>query len=252
MKKIIFKLMLSGIILVMASSCAVKNDEEYQEEKFIIGNTLDDGRVIHFTFDVPYNDDGLSLALSNKEITVDEFIKSLEHIDTLKDGGSKLYKYSALNKDFGSDNFYVIECNSLDNIKDIFVAKNRKSLDGKCSVKINDLDGVSMKIKEGTLTNTSATVIITDTSNRENIYGSSYRIDKNINGKWVKLDIIFSGNYAWNSIGYTVDENKRLEFNINWKILYGKLESGKYRIVKDTSEAGEGTTHYITAEFEIK
>ena len=37
---------------------------------------------------------------------------------------------------------------------------------------------------------------------------------------------------------------------INWEWLYGKLVNGKYRVVKDTSEPGEGTRHYLTVEFD--
>ena len=149
------------------------------------------------------------------------------------------------------NDFYVMNCNSLDGIKDIFVAKHKENLMDKCSYKYNDLEGVSMSIKEGTLTNKGVTVIITDTSNRDNIYGTPYRIDKYIDGGYKKLDTIIE-DYAWTMQGYSVDENKTLEFKVNWENLYGKLKKGKYRIVKDTSYAGEGTEHYITAEFEIK
>lgn len=252
MKDGLLKLLLCGFVLVMGSSCAIKNEEDYSEEKFMIGNTLDDGRVIHFAFDVPYGENGLSSALSDKDITIEEFIDKLDYISTLRDGGSNIYKYNRINKEFGTENFYVIECNSLDNIKDIYVAKYKKNLEDKCTIKIDDLDGVSMTIKDGTLTKTGVTVIIHDTSDRENIYGDEYRIDKKINNEWEELEIVFEGNYAWNSIGYTVGADNILEFDINWKTLYGKLDKGEYRIVKDTLEAGEGTSHYITVEFVIE
>lgn len=252
MKNKISRILIFIILLLIFTGC---NNTKNKQEKFLIGNTLDDGRIIHFTFDIPYKGDSLSLAFSNKEISIDEFISKLEYIDTLKDGGSRLYKYDKNTKlvnDFGNDNFYVIVCNSIDNIKDIYVAKYKESLNDKCSIKIDDLDGVSMTIKEGTLTKESATIIITDTSNRKNIYGTPYRIDKLENGFWKELEVVIKGNYGWNSIGYYVDKNNKLELDINWKWLYGTLESGKYRIVKDTSEQGEGTTHYITAEFVIE
>ena len=225
---------------------------ENKEEKFMIGTTLDDGRLIHFTFDVPYNSDSLNQALTSKKISLNEFIHQLNYQGMLNDGGSKLYKYNKNQNTFGNEDFYVMVCNSIDNINDIYIAKKIESLNDKCHLKINDLPGVKMTIKKGTLTKTSATVIITDTSNRENIYGTPYRIDKLENNIWKPLDIIYEGNYAWTSIGYTVGDDHKLEFNINWKKLYGELKKGKYRIVKDTSIAGEGTTHYITTEFSIQ
>ena len=86
----------------------------------------------------------------------------------------------------------------------------------------------------------------------KNIYGEEYRIDKKENDVWVTLDTVTNEDVVWNSIGYSVGDDYTLEFSIDWKDVYGVLESGKYRIVKSTSEAGEGTTHYITSEFVIK
>ena len=242
MKKVL-EILICGFLIIGLAGCGDTEEEQFEEEN---------GRVIHFAYDVPYNDDSLSLALSNKEISIDDFISKLDYVASLKDGGSSIYKYNKSKKTFGGTNFYVVVCNSLDNIDDIYVAKYRENLNGMCSFKIDDLDGVSMSIKDGTLTNVGATVVITDTSNRENIYGDEYRIDKKEDGKWEMLPIIFEGNYAWNDIGYSAGEDNKLELDINWEWLYGKLESGEYRIVKDTSEAGEGTTHYITAEFVIE
>ena len=258
MKNKIINLCLCGIIILNITGCTIKNSEQNNEqsdkELFLIGNTLDDGRIISFTFDVPYfknnNESYISEALINNEITIDEFINKLDYIDSIKDGGSKLYQYNKNKRIFGNENFYVMVCNSLDNVKDIFVAKNKDILHNICTLKIDDLKGVSMAIKENTLTNTGATVIITDTSNRDNIYGNSYKIEKKENGVWIELkpknDMFFT------DIGYVVGEDHTLEFDINWEYFYGKLESGEYRILKDTREAGEGVNHYITAEFMIK
>lgn len=227
------------------------NNEEQKEERYMIGYTFDDGRIIHFVFDVPYNNDSLGMAFLNNKITVNEFINRLDYVDELRDGGSKIYKYDKNMQIFGNEDFYTVVCNSMDNIKDIYVARYRESLNDKCKIKIDDLDGVSMTIKEGTLTRTSATIVVTDVSNKKSIYGSAYRIDKKDNGKWVELKPLID-NYAWTCIGYSVDKNNKLEMDINWKALYGNLENGEYRIVKSTSEAGEQPTHYITTEFVIE
>ena len=81
--------------------------------------------------------------------------------------------------------------------------------------KIENIDGINMNIKEGTLTNTSATIIITDTTNNDNVYGTYYRIDKYENNKWRELDIVYKGNYGWTEIGYLVNKDNKLEMNIN-------------------------------------
>ncbi len=97
------------------------------------------------------------------------------------------------------------------------------------------LDGATMTIKDGTLTKTGATVIIIDTNKEEeHTYGDSFRIDKKESDKWENLKPIIE-NYGFNAIGYKVDDNNELEMEINWKWLYGELESGEYRLVKDAA-----------------
>lgn len=112
-------------------------------------------------------------------------------------------------------------------------------------VPVTELDGISMKIKEGTLTKTGATIIITDTTGKENTYGSSYHLDKLNNYRWQTLDVIYEGNYGFISIGYMVDENNQLELKHDWKLLYGELESGTYRLVKEVNNK------YFAVEFKI-
>ena len=251
MKKKLLKILIIGVLFIGLIGCTNHEEKQTKKEKFVIGHTLDDGRGIHFTFSIPYKDNTLSYALTYNEISIDEFIRELDYIGMKNDGGSKLYKYNKNKKIFGNDDFYVIMCNSVYNIKDIYVAKYVENLNDKCAIKIDDLDGVSMTIKKGTLTPSGATIIITDTSDRENMYGEQYRIDKFVNHTWKELDVVVVGNYGWTAIGYTVDKDNKLELDINWKWLYGELKPGKYRLVKDTSEPGEGTTHYITTEFTI-
>ncbi len=120
--------------------------------------------------------------------------------------------------------------------------------------KLNELNGVSMTIKEGTLTRVSATIVITDLSGKDNTYGSQYRIDKKDNDIWEPLKTIDGKDWtevAWNLIGYNVDKNNTLEMNINWENLYGKLENGEYRIVKDTLSSGGLEKYYFSVEFMI-
>lgn len=122
----------------------------------------------------------------------------------------------------------------------------------KDKAELNEIENVSMTIKNGTLTRTSATIIINDANEIANTYGSEYRIDKKEKGSWKEADIVFTGNYGWNSIGYNVDENHQLEMDINWKNLYGSLENGEYRIVKniffDTIDINK---KYFSVEFSI-
>lgn len=246
MKKIIIVI----FCLLMFTGCKNNDIEKLENEKFLIGHTLEDGRGIHFSFDVPYKDTYVSDALLYNEITIDEFINSLEYIGIYRDGGSKLYKYDKKNNIYGNENFFVVLCNSLDNVKDIYVAKNKESLSGICSNHIDEFDDISMYIKEGTLTNRSVTVIINDNSDRENIYGASYKIEKEENGIWIELES--KNEMVFNSIGYIVNEDNTLEFDIDWEYFYGKLKNGKYRLLKDFGESGEGFRNNVSVEFVIE
>ncbi len=253
MKKVLFHLIICSI-LISGTGCRKKVEKvsNSQQELFMLGLTLDDGRHVSFSFEVPYlhsSSSNLFDAFMNEEITVGDFLKQLNYVDTLRDGGSIIYHYDENQQEFGNEDFYVISCNTIDHNQDIYIAKEKETLINKCSIKIDDLENVSMTIKKGTLTNKGATVIITDTSDRNNIYGEGYQLEKEENGVWVEMKPKHDMTFI--TIGYSVNENHTLELKVNWEYHYGTLENGKYRILKDTSYAGEGTKHYITAEFTI-
>lgn len=110
---------------------------------------------------------------------------------------------------------------------------------------VEKLDGISINIKENTLSMDGATIVITDLSNMNNTYGEWFRIDKKEKGNWKNLKPIID-NYAFNLIGYHVDSNNKLELEHDWHWLYGSLSKGKYRIVKEVNNK------YIAIEFDIK
>lgn len=114
-------------------------------------------------------------------------------------------------------------------------------------VNINKSKDITMTIKEGTLTRTSATVIIKD-NNKEHGYGESYSIEKNENGEWKSVKQI--GEYFINMITWSTGITGKLNFNIDWSKRYGELENGEYRIVKSVSTS-EGKRE-LYAEFTIE
>lgn len=122
----------------------------------------------------------------------------------------------------------------------------------KDTAELNEVEGVSMTIQKGTLKRTSATIIITDLSGKKNTYGEEYRIDKKENGNWKELDVMVKGEYGWNMIGYLVGTNNKLVMEINWQWLYGKLEDGEYRLVKNLYMSEEKKNYYFSVEFELK
>ncbi len=110
------------------------------------------------------------------------------------------------------------------------------------------VDNVTMIIKDGTLTKTSATVIIEDKNEEKYNYSSWFRIDKKENEGWKEVNVI-DEKYAFTDIAYLPDENGKVEMNTNWKNLYGELEKGEYRLVKEVYDNGN---NYIYVEFTIE
>lgn len=109
-----------------------------------------------------------------------------------------------------------------------------------CSKKISqnieptEIDGISMSIKEGSLTNKEATVIIKDTNGSGTyVYGTSFRIDKKENDNWVSPKTT-GNNCGFTQVAYHVNDEGILEFTQNWECMYDKLEKGTYRLVKNT------------------
>ena len=117
----------------------------------------------------------------------------------------------------------------------------------------NPMDNVTMEIVEGTLTNTGATIVITDLSGEDNTYGESYRIDKLEDDKWYELKDIVDGNVGWNMIGYKINDNNELTMEVDWEWLYGPLERGEYRIVKSVSNTKNSyDDRQVAAQFTIE
>ncbi len=107
---------------------------------------------------------------------------------------------------------------------------------------ITTVENVSMSI--ASITPTGATIIIKDNNKPPYVYGSWYKIEKENNGEWFEVKTK-TKDYYFNEIGYEVDKNGEVKFEINWDDLYGTLEPGIYRIVKEVE------SKYIWVSFGI-
>ena len=94
------------------------------------------------------------------------------------------------------------------------------------------VENVSIKISD--ISPGGATVVIKDTNAQPYLYGSWYKIEKKDNGSWVEVDTVIE-DFAFDLVGYMLDENGEVKFTIDWKWLYGELPSGNYRLVKQAN-----------------
>lgn len=119
---------------------------------------------------------------------------------------------------------------------------------------VNNLDGVTMEVKEGTVSSTSLTVMFKNNSKKQCIYGENFLLEKEINGGWYQVPVVKGANYGFNDIGYELASSEVKEWTVDWEWLYGNLDTGNYRIVKellDDRNPGDYDEYNLTAEFTV-
>ena len=94
-----------------------------------------------------------------------------------------------------------------------------------------DVNKVNIIIKEGTLTNESATIIITDINDNPISWGVDFLVEVKKDDKWELVPQ--KAEVTWIEIAMMPNESGITEINCKWTEMYGKLESGTYRIVKN-------------------
>ena len=89
--------------------------------------------------------------------------------------------------------------------------------------------------------NTTNPIILTNINDIVTANSAVWAVDNNINGGNPIIK-----DYAFVSIGYAVDKNNEVKFEIDWEWLYGKLPSGNYRILKESHHKNIAVTFSIS------
>ena len=197
-------------------------------------------------------------ALNQKIISVQNILEQAKEDEkygicvaaSYNDGGSIEYRYK---------NYTILKFNSLDGNKDLIIGFpgeiiNNEQLENESYKDIEEKElqdkysKISLSIKKDTLTKTGATIVISDISEQENTYGEWFRIDKKIDGFWEELTPV-SDEYGFEEVAYLIGKDNKLEMNTDWSELYGELEKGEYRLVKEIYNNGRT---YLTVEFTIE
>ena len=127
--------------------------------------------------------------------------------------------------------------------------KNEFDIGNKSDIKISQND-VIMTIKEGTLTNKSVTLVLTNNSDKNFQYGNPYEIEIKKDGEWHKINVEL--NFDMPAFPLSSKESKEIE--LDWENGYGKLAKGTYRIIKGINyeyEEGKYETFNVAIEFTI-
>lgn len=128
--------------------------------------------------------------------------------------------------------------------------KNKFDIGNKSDIEIVE-KGVSLSVKEDTLTKVGATLTLRNDSDVDVEYGEPYEIEIKKDGEWHKINVELNFNLP----AYILKSNTTKEIELKWENGYGKLASGDYRIIKGINvEKEDGTfeTFYVSAEFTIE
>lgn len=111
---------------------------------------------------------------------------------------------------------------------------------------------INLKIKDGTLSNTGATLILENNSDITISFGEGFWLEAEQNGKWYALETI--NDYVVNLPLYYLKQNELKEMAFGWGYVFGKLPKGKYRVTKGITlefENDNKEENYITCEFNV-
>ena len=127
--------------------------------------------------------------------------------------------------------------------------KNEFDIGDKSDINVSQND-VIMTIKEGTLTNKSATLVLTNNSDKNFQYGNPYEIEIKKDGEWHKINVELDFDLP----AFQLSSKESKEIELDWENGYGKLAKGTYRIIKGIDyeyEEGKYKSFNIAVEFTI-
>lgn len=118
---------------------------------------------------------------------------------------------------------------------------------------VNNIGGVTMTIKEGSVSPTTIGLIIENNSCREFRYVPLTSLEINIDDKWYEVPEI---NVIYYDMAQEfLESGKKAEIEADWEDLYGSLGKGKYRSIVYLEEYFRGSSepdlYCLAAEFEL-
>lgn len=116
-------------------------------------------------------------------------------------------------------------------------------------VPVNTLENVTMAME--TFNSCEGDIEIVNQTDSEISTGEWYSIQRYEDGEWHRLDELIDG--IWKEVEYHIPSGETAVFPTNWKIWFGELPSGQYRIVKEVYLHLENRidTYYLATEFKI-
>lgn len=214
----------------------------------------------------------------------EEYKFALKFYKSSKDKYATLYFYNTMSAVCGTDrrvdtlnlnngNKLNVGYSTVDNIwRDIFFSLNSKdiviinhTLDKveaenflemvktfEVSRKGNANDKLTLMLKEGSLSDSGAVLVLDNKSDKVYTYGAEYDIEVKTDSGWEKIED--SNNKEWILALYTIEPGKTNSFAVDFSECKNKMVSGKkYRVVKKLVENGGSNKGLsVSAEFQMR
>ncbi|MDE6364687.1 MAG: hypothetical protein K2L86_10605 [Lachnospiraceae bacterium] len=83
-------------------------------------------------------------------------------------------------------------------------------------------------------------------------YGDAFVLEVLKNKQWEEVPVAVNGAYGFHQIAYTIPKQDSTEQELDWEWLYGTLEAGHYRIIKEILDfrgSGDFDKYTVSAQF---
>lgn len=104
-------------------------------------------------------------------------------------------------------------------------------------------ESIKVNIVDGTLNENGLTLDVINNSENDILLKPGFDVEKNNDGKFEKIS---KNKKCSSGIGYGIEKNNSMNVKVNWTCEYGKLDSGKYHLIKYLEN-----DEYLVFDFEL-
>ena len=104
-------------------------------------------------------------------------------------------------------------------------------------------ESIKVNIVDGTLNENGLTLDVINNSENDILLKPGFDVEKNNDGKFERIS---KNKKCSSGIGYGIEKNNSMNVKVNWTCEYGKLDSGKYHLIKYLEN-----DEYLVIDFEL-
>ncbi len=104
-------------------------------------------------------------------------------------------------------------------------------------------ESIKVNIIDGTLNENGLTLDVINNSENDILLKPGFDVEKNNDGKFERIS---KNKKCSSGIGYGIEKNNSMNVKVNWTCEYGKLDSGKYHLIKYLEN-----DEYLVIDFEL-